>query len=191
MGGVDVDSGKSGKRATNSDINMIPFIDLLMVTVAFLLITAVWVTNSRINADAQVPGPPRDTEVEKSDPLPMMHVTIQGDEKFVIAWKKGNAVVNTIDVPKRPVTVGEGARAQIRYPDLAEKIEAEWKANGNYRAATDKKMDQAVLHCDNKTPYKEIIAVIDAVYQPKREFPGGGTGKLYPAMNVTFSMTAN
>lgn len=191
MGGVNIASGGGGRRSTDSEINMIPMIDLLMCLICFLLITAVWSTMSRLNADAQVPGPPRDTEIEKTDPLPMMHVTIQGDEKFVIAWKKGNAVVNTIDVPKRPVTFGEGNNAQTRYPDLAEKVEAEWKANGNYRAATDKKMDQAVLHCDNKTPYKEIIAVIDAVYQPKREFPGGGAGKLYPAMNVTFSMTAN
>ena len=38
---------------------MIPFIDLLMVTISFLLITAVWSHMSRINADAQVPGPPR------------------------------------------------------------------------------------------------------------------------------------
>jgi len=43
MGGVDVGEGGGKKRATNSDINMIPFIDLLMCTIAFLLITAVWV----------------------------------------------------------------------------------------------------------------------------------------------------
>src|SRR4051812_41664175 len=56
MAGVDVGSGGSKKRATNSDINMIPFIDLLFVTIAFLLITAVWTTNSRINANAEVPA---------------------------------------------------------------------------------------------------------------------------------------
>ena len=47
MAGVDVGGGR-GKRRVNADLNMIPFIDLLMVTVAFLLITAVWTTNSRI-----------------------------------------------------------------------------------------------------------------------------------------------
>ena len=55
MGGVDV-GGSDKKRATNSDINMIPFIDLLMVTIAFLLITAVWVTNARLKTNAEVPG---------------------------------------------------------------------------------------------------------------------------------------
>jgi biopolymer transport protein ExbD len=161
-----------------------------MCLICFLLITAVWSTMSRLNADAQVPGPPRDTEVEKQDPQPMLHVTVQ-DDKFALTWRKGGAVVTQVDVPKKPVMFGEGKSQQVRYPDLAEKIESEWKANGAHRDPTDKKMDQAVLHCDNKTPYKEIIAVIDAVYQPKREFPGGGAGKLFPAMNVTFSMTAN
>jgi biopolymer transport protein ExbD len=52
MGGVDVGGGGGGKRSVNSDINMIPFIDLLMVTIAFLLITAVWVSFSRINVNA-------------------------------------------------------------------------------------------------------------------------------------------
>lgn len=36
---ANVDTGK--KRGINADINRIPFLDLLMVTAAFLLITAV------------------------------------------------------------------------------------------------------------------------------------------------------
>ena len=191
MGGVNVESGgKGGRRSLDSEINMIPMIDLLMCLICFLLITAVWSTMSRLNADAQVPGPPRDTEQVNQEPQPMLHVTIQGDEKFILSWRKGGAVVSTVDVARQPVTVGEGRNAQVRYPDLAKKISEEWKANGSHRDPSDKKMDQSVLHCDNKTPYKEIIAVIDAVYQAKRPFPGGGD-KLYPAMNVTFAMTAN
>ena len=59
MGGVDVGGGGGGgKRKLDSDINMIPMIDLLMVTISFLLITAVWVHSQRMDADAQVPGPP-------------------------------------------------------------------------------------------------------------------------------------
>ena len=58
MAGVDVGGGSSGKRRTlDSEINMIPFIDLLMVTISFLLITAVWSHMACLNADAQVPGP--------------------------------------------------------------------------------------------------------------------------------------
>lgn len=190
MGGVSVEGGGGGRRSVDSEINMIPMIDLLLCLICFLLITAVWSTMSRLNADAQVPGPPRDTETTPQEPQPMLHLTIASEEKFVLSWRKGNAVVSSVDVPRKPVTVGEGRAAQTRFPDLATKISEEWKANGAHRDPTDKKMDQAVLHCDNKTPYKEIIAVIDAVYSTKRPFPGGGE-KLYPAMNVTFSMTSN
>jgi len=47
-------------------------------------------------------------------------------------------------------------------------------------------VDQAVLHTDNKTLFKEIVAVIDAIYTPKRDF--GGASKQIPAFNVTFSV---
>ncbi len=191
MGGVNVEGGKGGRRSLDTEINMIPMIDLLMSLICFLLLTAVWSTMARINADAQVPGPPKETPVEDVPQATMLHVTISGDDKFILSWRKGGAVITTSEVPRKPVSVGEGSAAQIRFPDLSEKIVAEWKANGSHKDGSDKKMDQAVLHCDNKTPYKDIIAVIDSIYAPKREFPGGGAGKLYPAMNVTFAMTAN
>src|SRR6185295_16205575 len=58
MAGVTV-GGKAGKRRLlDSEINMIPMIDLLMVTISFLLITAVWVHAQRLEGTAQVPGPP-------------------------------------------------------------------------------------------------------------------------------------
>ena len=82
MGGVDVGSEGGKKRSTNAEINMIPFIDLLMVTIAFLLITAVWVTNSRINADAQVPGPPDpNKELTPTTPEKVLNLHI-GESEF-------------------------------------------------------------------------------------------------------------
>ena len=68
MGGVSVGGGGGGRRSLDSEINMIPFIDLLMVTISFLLITAVWSQMARLNADAQVPGPPREVEPDKIEP---------------------------------------------------------------------------------------------------------------------------
>jgi biopolymer transport protein ExbD len=185
MGGVDVGEG-GGKRSTNAEINMIPFIDLLMVTVAFLLITAVWVTNSRINANAQVPGPPDPTtEVVPQTPEKVLHLTIGADE-FKLAWKQGNTVVAESSVPKPEAAAGDGL---IRYPDLASKIETEWGQHGNHKEASDKKIDQAILYSDNRAPFKEIVAVLDALYQAKREMvlPSGKTQKV-PVFNMTFSI---
>ena len=188
MGGVSTDSGgHGGRRSVDSEINMIPMIDLLVCCISFLLITAVWSQMARINADAQVPGPPNpEKELNPQPPDKMLHVEMRQDDKFTLIWKQGPTVVNSVDVPRHAVEVDEGSIHTIRYPDLSTKVVEEWKANGSHRDASDKKVDQAVLHTDNKTSFKEIVAVIDAIYAPKREYGAGG--KEIPAFNVTFSV---
>jgi biopolymer transport protein ExbD len=190
MGGVDVGGGGKGKRKSlDSEINMIPMIDLLMVTISFLLITAVWTHMARINADAQVPGPPRpDVEQEKIEPEKQLHVMMQGEEKFVLIWKQGNTTVDSIDVPRKDVLLREGPVDVVRFPDLAAKIESEWKAKGQHSNPTDKKLDQAILHTDNKTEFKYIVGVIDAVYQTHRDLQYGGKTEKLPAFNITFAV---
>lgn|SRR5690606_13395799 len=185
MAGIDVGGGHGGRRSTNHEIPLIPFIDFLLCLVAFLLVTAVWSQMARINADARVPGPPKpEEEVEKQQKEKQLHVEMRGERKFQLVWKEGSTVVNTIDVERKPVKVGE----ETRYPDLANKIAEEWKANGSHRAASDKKLDQAVLHCDNSTEFQDVIAVIDAIYKPQREYAFGGKTELIPAFNVTFAV---
>lgn len=192
MGGIDVGGGGTGKRKSlDSEINMIPFIDLLMVTISFLLITAVWSHMARINADAQVPGPPRpDTEQEKKEPEKVLHVEMRQPEKFVLVWKQGATVVNSIEVPRKDdlKTDGHGAKS-IRFPDLAKKISEEWKTNGGHRDAGDKVKDQAVLHTDNETPYVFVIGVIDAIYDTHRKLnTAAGKAEDVPSFNVTFAV---
>nr|PZN22927.1 MAG: biopolymer transporter [Pseudomonadota bacterium] len=186
MAGIDVGGGHGGKRATNHEIPLIPFIDFLLCLVAFLLVTAVWSQMARINADARVPGPPKDEPPEEVKKEKQLHVEMRGDRKFQLIWKEGNTVINTIDVDKKPVPVGE--QGDYKYPDLAKKIEEEWKANGQHRAASDTKLDQAVLHTDNSTKFSDIIAVIDAIYSPHRDFNVGVKTEKVPAFNVTFSV---
>jgi len=190
MSGVDVGGGGGGKRkSVDSDINMIPFIDLLFVTIAFLLITAVWSHMSRINADAQVPGPPRpDVEQEKVEPEKQLHVMMQSEDKFTLVWKQGSTTVDQIDVPRKDVIIHAGNQDVVRFPDLAVKIESEWKAKGQHSNPTDRKLDQAILHTDNKTEFKYIIGVIDAIYQTHRDINLGPKTEKMPAFNITFAV---
>jgi biopolymer transport protein ExbD len=185
MAGIDVGGGL-GKRNLNHEIPLIPFIDFLLCLVAFLLVTAVWSQMARINADARVPGPPQPDEPKDPPKEKQLHVEMKGETKFQLVWKEGTTVVNTIDVEKKAVPVGEGG--DMSYPDLAKKITEEWNANGSHRAATDTKLDQAVLHTDNTTPFSDVIAVIDAIYTPKRDYTLGGKTEKLPAFNVTFSV---
>lgn len=190
MGGVDVGGGgKGGRRSLDSEINMIPMIDLLMVTISFLLITAVWTHMARINADAQVPGPPRpEVEQTKVEPEKTLHVEMRDPAKFVLIWKQGGTTVSTVDVERKDVLVREGVTEVFRYPDLAAKIEQEWKNVGQHRDPTDKKFDQAILHTDNESPYKHIIGVIDAIYHAHRPYQLGTKTEQMPAFNVTFAV---
>ena len=190
MGGVSVDSGgKGGRRSLDSEINMIPMIDLLMVTISFLLITAVWTHMARINADAQVPGPPRpDVEQEKIEPEKQLHVEMRAEDKFVLVWKQGSTTVDSIDVPRKDVIQQQGNVEVVRFPDLAEKVESEWKAKGQHSNPTDRKLDQAILHTDNKTEFKYIIGVIDAIYQIHRDMQLGPKTEQVPAFNITFAV---
>ncbi len=186
MAGIDV-GGHGGKKNVNHEIPLIPFIDFLLCLVSFLLITAVWTQMARINANAQVPGPPdpnREIEEQKDKTL---HVEMKSENNFQLVWKEGSTVLNTIDVP-RPSTNDD--ETEVAYPELALKIEEEWQKNDTrHFAATDTKVDQAVLHTDNTTPFKEVIAVIDAIYKPKRDWkdPTGAISQR-SAFNVTFSV---
>jgi len=187
MAGIDVGGGgHGGKRSVNHEIPLIPFIDFLLCLVAFLLVTAVWSQMARINANARVPGPPRDDEPEDVKPEKQLHVEMRGERKFQLVWKEGSTVVNTIDVERKEVPIG--TEGDYTYPGLAEQIDKQWQQNGSHRAATDKKFDTAVLHTDNSTPFSDIIAVIDAIYRPQRDWSIGGVSEKVPAFNVTFAV---
>src|SRR5438105_10589425 len=142
MGGVDVGGGGGGgRKKVDSEINMIPMIDLLMVTISFLLITAVWTHMSRINADAQVPGPPRTyVEQDKVKPEKQLHVEMRQPDHFTLVWKQSGTIITTIDVPRKDniETMGATKIKMVRYKELADKIESEWKTVGQHRDGSDK-----------------------------------------------------
>ena len=190
MGGVSVDSGgHGGRRSLDSEINMIPMIDLLMVTISFLLITAVWTHMARINADAQVPGPPDPTKQLTDVPEEKtLHVEMRDPTKFTLIWKLGAATVNNFDIPRHDEDMGNGSKKIFRYPDLASRVSQEWQTTGTHRDATDKKFDQVILHTDNETAYAYIIGVIDALYQTHRPLTVNGKTEQVPAFNVTFAV---
>ena len=169
---------------------MIPMIDLLMVTISFLLITAVWTHMARINADAQVPGPPRpDVEQEKIEPEKQLHVMMQADDKFVLVWKQGSTTVDSIDVPRKDVIIdGKVPSKSSASRTLPPRSRASGRPRASTRTRRDRKLDQAILHTDNKTEFKYIIGVIDAMYAVHRDMQLGAKTEKMPAFNITFAV---
>ena len=52
MGGISVGGGHGGKKSVDSEIPLVPFIDLLLCCVMFLLVTAVWNRLARLGCRA-------------------------------------------------------------------------------------------------------------------------------------------
>src|SRR3954466_497667 len=56
-GGMDLgNGGKGGKKPLDAAINLVPFIDLMAVTISFLIMTAVWTQIGRLQV-SQAGGP--------------------------------------------------------------------------------------------------------------------------------------
>src|SRR3954470_6333047 len=92
MGGISVGGGHGGKKSVDSEIPLVPFIDLLLCCVMFLLVTAVWNRLPAGAANQQVPSPNAvDRDVEPAISL-YLQVTHTG---YTIASSAGDRV----DIP--------------------------------------------------------------------------------------------
>ena len=167
MAGFNVDSAPAGRRPIDSEINMIPMIDLLVSCIAFLLITAVWSQMARIQASALVPGDPTKPLTTQA-PDPTLHVEIKSPDAFSLVWRQGSTILSTTDVPRQPVEAEIDGVRHVRYPGLAARVQIEWSAHGAHRGTDDPKYDQAVLHARNGERFSELVAVIDAIHSVRR-----------------------
>src|SRR3990167_2896355 len=65
-----VEERKSGREA-NTELNLVPFIDLMSVLITFLLITAVWSQVSMIQLGSSIYGKKNENSTEKPPPPPV------------------------------------------------------------------------------------------------------------------------
>jgi biopolymer transport protein ExbD len=95
MCGVSVGGGgHGGKKNLDSEIPLVPFIDLLLCCVMFLLVTAVWNRLARLDANQQVPGQASADQPPPEETIKLyLQVTASG---FTIASTAGER----IEIPK-------------------------------------------------------------------------------------------
>jgi len=77
-------SGKGGKKALDAELNLIPFIDLLIVNICFLLITAVWVQMARIQVSQKGRGAASDKQDDTPPEMRVKVVVLVGDDGYTI-----------------------------------------------------------------------------------------------------------
>lgn len=172
MAGISVGDANGKRKSLDSELSLVPMIDLLMVTISFLLITAVWSHMARIDATARAPS--IDGPVHDPVPKAEVHVDMRAKDRFVVTRKVDGVVVSSSDVE----------RDSGRFTALARALENEWRASGQHRAAGDSERDRVVLHTSNDARYDEIVGAMDAVYSVKRPFGAHAT----EAFAVTFAV---
>ena len=94
---ASVDLGSKGKRQSNFEVNLVPFIDLMSVLITFLLITAVWTQVSMIKLGSSLYSKQNTEDVDK--PPPKSEIPLRVDVKDA-----GHVVVigpKRIDIPKK------------------------------------------------------------------------------------------
>lgn len=89
MATIDVGSGRAGKKAVDSSIPLIPFIDLLLCCVMFLLVTAVWNQLASVDAVQNVPG---EDGVDRAQPDPLRLVLQVSAAGYVLSSTAGEHV---------------------------------------------------------------------------------------------------
>jgi biopolymer transport protein ExbD len=159
MAGVSTSTSKSGRRTVDQEVNMVPFIDLLMVTVSFLLVTAVWTSMARMPAETRLPS--EKGHLQQKDDPPAMRVKVNGEGRVSLQWQKGQKIEDVAEVPLEKV---------------AETMNRAFLAKGQTSATA------AILNVPANMPMHEVTRVMDAIRTPR--LPSGET-----AYVVTFSTT--
>jgi biopolymer transport protein ExbD len=82
-------SASGGKKSLDAELNLVPFIDLLVCCICFLLLTAVWVQLSAIPTSSRPPrSPGAQTEHRADPPLVLVgsegYTVLQGENRLVI-----------------------------------------------------------------------------------------------------------
>jgi len=110
MASIDTGGGHGGKKSVDSEISLVPFIDLLLCTIMFLLVTAVWNKLARLNANQQQPG--REAPMDAPPPEDRIRLFLQiKNTGYVISGTDGT----NVEIPKNGDQYdAEGLREKLR-----------------------------------------------------------------------------
>jgi biopolymer transport protein ExbD len=146
-GGMDVGGGKGGKKSLDVSINLTPFIDLMAVTISFLIMTAVWTQIGRLQV-SQAGGPSTEEEQKQEEQLKTVQLTL-----YITPTELKLTADETAFDPI-PVT-RDGKTNKLDLVKLAERLK-EIKENP---AAKDQ--TSITLQTDDKVRYEDLVRIID------------------------------
>src|SRR6476661_3624373 len=117
-GGMDLgQGGKGGKKPLDTAINLVPFIDLMAVTISFLIMTAVWTQIGRLQVSGG--GGDGDPTPDKDDKtVPVTLLLSEKDLRLAVRFKD---VKEKLGPDQTAITVQ--TEDAVRYEDLVHVID--------------------------------------------------------------------
>jgi biopolymer transport protein ExbD len=140
-GGMDVGAGgKSKKKPLDTAINLVPFIDLMAVTISFLLMTAVWTQIGRLQV-SNGGGPGEDTPVDQKT----VPITLLVTDKELKLTAGGTA--------DAPIAITRDGKGKMDLTRLAARIK-ELKVQLPDQSAI-------TLSTEDSVRYEDLVRIID------------------------------
>ncbi len=84
MGGISAGGGNSKSDKLNTELSLVPFIDLLSTLVLFLLLSAVWIQMGSLPTSVQSSGVSKTSDVDTSK----VTISVQTGPRYQITWPK-------------------------------------------------------------------------------------------------------
>jgi biopolymer transport protein ExbD len=144
MAAIDSGGEGSGKKSVNQEIPLIPFIDLLLCCVMFLLATAVWNQLAAMNANQQVPGQASTEDAPPEDEKVKLILQVRNS-----GYVLGSSAGESIDIKKRAVA----NQKEFDVDELSTKL-------GQWKQAWDDRDDMIVAPEDG-VRYEDVIRAMD------------------------------
>lgn len=141
MGGISVGEEGGGKKSVNSEIPLIPFIDLLLCCIMFLLVTAVWNQLARLNAQQQQPGESAPIDLPEEERIKVILQVLNNG--YVLASTAGDR----IEIPK--------IADQYDVEALREKLQERKRLEPNRRDMT--------VAPEDGVAYSDVVQAMDMV----------------------------
>lgn len=142
-GGMDLGGGgKKGKKALDTTINLVPFIDLMAVTIVFLIMTAVWTQLGRLQVSQSGQNA---SEEQQQDPNKLQPITILLTEKELKLTVGGSQF--------DPIPIVRNDKGQLEVQKLIDKLK-ELKTQQPEQAAI-------TLQTEDAVKYEDLVRVID------------------------------
>jgi len=141
-GGMDLGGGgKGGKKPLDAAINLVPFIDLMAVTISFLIMTAVWTQIGRLQvANSGQSGEPSSPTEDKTPPITLL--ITDHDLKLTAGQQNFD-----------PIPVTRGASGRIELEKLKDKLK-ELKTQITEASAI-------TLQAEDSVKYDDLVHIID------------------------------